>query len=381
MTSAPATPTVEAMSVPREPLSIFGTLAMTLIVVVTLLTEPRPDEDVWVAVGVAGMVAGILISLPRCVATWRPVLGLVLVAASACLLIRVQPDGVAFGALYYVVIMSALRLDLVPALTLSGTAVAAGAAMVAQEADDPTGAVISIVLSVIPWFLVIRLLGEMFEGRARAEELVEELRESRAAHAESAAAAERGRVAREMHDVLAHSLSALALQLEGTRLLARDRGADPDVVEAVERAHHLAAEGLEEARAAIGALRGDELPGPERLQQLADAFGERCRVTVTGTPRELSSEARLAIYRTAQEALTNVLRHSAADRVEISLAYEDGATRLVVQDHGRGAPVAVGAASGGYGLTGMRERAELLGGRLDAEPTADGYRVELWLPA
>jgi signal transduction histidine kinase len=241
--------------------------------------------------------------------------------------------------------------------------------------------VISIVLSVIPWFLVIRLLGEMFEGRARAEELVEELRESRAAHAESAAAAERGRVAREMHDVLAHSLSALALQLEGTRLLARDRGADPDVVEAVERAHHLAAEGLEEARAAIGALRGDELPGPERLQQLADAFGERCRVTVTGTPRELSSEARLAIYRTAQEALTNVLRHSAADRVEISLAYEDGATRLVVQDHGRGAPVAVGAASGGYGLTGMRERAELLGGRLDAEPTADGYRVELWLPA
>lgn len=76
-----------------------------------------------------------------------------------------------------------------------------------------------------------------------------------------------------------------------------------------------------------------------------------------------------------------MLRHSAADRVEISLAYEDGDTRLVVQDHGRGAPVTVGAPGGGYGLTGMRERAELLGGRLDAEPTSDGYRVELWLPA
>ena len=381
MTIARAAPTVVAMTVPREPLSIFGTLAMTLIVVVTLLTEPRPDQDVWVAVGVVGLVAGIFISLPRCVPTWRPIAGLVLVAASACLLIRVQPDGVAFGALYFVVIMSAIRLDLVPALALSGTAVAAGAAMVAQEADDPAGAVISIVLSVIPWFLVIRLLGQMYEGRARAEGLVEELRESRAAHAESAAAAERGRVAREMHDVLAHSLSALALQLEGTRLLARDRGADPEVVDAVERAHHLAAEGLAEARAAIGALRGEELPGPERLQQLAEAYPGDGRLTVSGTPRELSSEARLAIYRTAQEALTNVLRHSAADRVEIELAYDDAATRLVVQDHGRGAPVAVGGPAAGYGLTGMRERAELAGGRLTAEPTADGFRVELWLPA
>jgi signal transduction histidine kinase len=206
------------------------------------------------------------------------------------------------------------------------------------------------------------------------------LRESRAAHAESAAAAERGRVVRELHDVLAHSLSALALQLEGTRLLARDRGADAEVVEAVERAHYLAAEGLEEARAAIGALRGDELPGPERLEQLAEAVPGDCRLTVAGTPRELSSEARLAVYRTAQEALTNVLRHSAAGRVEVSLAYEDGGTRLTVRDDG---PVMVGAPSpgGGCGLTGMRERAELLGGRLDAEPTADGYRVELWLPA
>jgi signal transduction histidine kinase len=368
------------MSVPREPLSIFGTLAMTLIVVATLLTEPRPFSNVWVAVGVVGLVAGIFVSLPRCVRAWRTVAGLLLVAASACLLIRVQPEGIAFGALYYVVIMSAIRLELVPALAVSGTAVVSGAAMVAQEADDPAGAVISIVLSVIPWFLVIRLLGQMYEGRERAEGLVEELRASRAAAAESAAAAERGRVAREMHDVLAHSLSALALQLEGTRLLARDRGADAEVVEGIERAHHLAAEGLEEARAAIGALRGDELPGPERLRELAEAFGERCRLTVTGTPRELPSESRLAIYRTAQEALTNVLRHSAGERVDIELDYEEG-TRLVVQDHGPGAPVAVGAAGAGYGLTGMRERAELLGGRLTAEPTADGFRVELWLPA
>src|SRR4051812_48140878 len=107
-----------------------------------------------------------------------------------------------------------------------------------------------------------------------------------------------------MHDVLAHSLSALALQLEGARLLARDRDADPEVVAAAERAHPLAAGGLAEARQAIAALRGDELPGPERLPALAEAFGEHsragCGLTVTGEPRELPSEARLALYRTAQ---------------------------------------------------------------------------------
>ena len=107
---------------------------------------------------------------------------------------------------------------------------------------------------------------------------------------------------------------------------------------------------------------------------------------MTGEPRELGSEARLALYRTAQEALTNVRRHSAADRVEIALRYADDGTTLVVQDFGPGAPVRSAAANrdgagGGYGLTGMRERAELLGGRLCAEPTADGFRVELWLPA
>ena len=241
--------------------------------------------------------------------------------------------------------------------------------------EEPGGVIIGTLFSVIPWFLVMRLVSQLHDER-------EELRASRAAHAESAALAERGRVARDMHDVLAHSLSALALQLEGARLLARERGADAEVIAAIERGHHLAGEGLAEARDAIAALRGEALPGPERLQHLASAFAGDARVTVVGEPRELSSETRLAVYRTAQEALTNVLRHSAAERVELHLDYLADGTRLVVQDHGPGAPVTVGPGSpgGGYGLTGMRERAELLGGTLSAEPTADGFRVELWLP-
>jgi signal transduction histidine kinase len=103
-------------------------------------------------------------------------------------------------------------------------------------------------------------------------------------------------------------------------------------------------------------------------------------MSVSGEPRELASEARVALYRTAQEALTNVSRHSAAEHVELRLAYEPSGTRLVVQDPGPGVD---GGASvgGGYGLTGMRERAELLGGRLSAGPMGDGFKVELWLPA
>jgi signal transduction histidine kinase len=191
-----------------------------------------------------------------------------------------------------------------------------------------------------------------------------------------------------MHDVLAHSLSALALQLETTRLLARDRGVDPDVARAVDRAHHLAASGLEEARRAIAAERGEELPGPERIGLLADAFGEQSglpvAVEVTGEPRELAPDARLAMYRTAQEALTNVRRHATPARVEVRVAYGPESTVLVVEDHaapGTPPPVDLGPATNGFGLTGMRERAELLGGELIASPTGDGFRVELRLPA
>ena len=145
-----------------------------------------------------------------------------------------------------------------------------------------------------------------------------------------------------MHDVLAHTLSALALQLESARLVARDRDADPEVIGALERAHHLAAGGLDEARRAIGALRGDALLGPDGLSALADAFradaGVPCELMVSGEPLALCSEARLAIYRTAQEALTNVRRHAAPDRVTIDLRYEDDGARLIVEDAGAAVP-------------------------------------------
>ena len=219
---------------------------------------------------------------------------------------------------------------------------------------------------------------------ARAETLLQELQRTRAAEIEHAALAERARIAREIHDVLAHTLSALAVQLEGIRMLVEQRPGDPAAVAAVERAHRLASEGLAEARRAIGALRGDRLPGPEGLQrlveELAQATGIPGQFTVAGTPVALPSEAQLAVYRTAQEALTNIRKHApAATGVDVQLHYLADGIELLVEDR---APPTASAATrdGGYGLVGMRERAELLGGTLEAGPLPTGFRVRLWLP-
>jgi signal transduction histidine kinase len=379
---------------PRTVLALraLGVVGMAVVVAATIASEPSPalhGEGLGVLLALVVLLAGVGASFPRRrLPPGRRIAGMLAVAAAGIALQALQPHGAALGAAYYVIAIGAVRMPVRTAAALSVLTVGGLAVAAALSADNPGATVVGTVFSTLPWFLVFRLMRHLREGRDRAEGLVEELRESREAHAQSAALNERARLARDMHDVLAHSLSALALQLEATRLLARDRGSDPAVVEAIERAHHLAAGGLEEARRAIAALRGDELPGPERFAALAAAFEEHssatCTVMVTGEPRELGAEARLALYRTAQEALTNVRRHAAAERVELRLHFApDGAT-LVVQDHGPGAPVAVGgegSRSGGYGLTGMRERAELLGGRLTAAPVEDGFRVELWLPA
>jgi signal transduction histidine kinase len=386
---------------PPRTLRLFGLLSMVAVLLSAVTVEPRPGvhgDGPLVALAIVLFVTGLALSMRRGdLPPGRRFAGLVLAGVASCLFTAVQPDSAGYAGVYFVVVIAGMRLPRVPAVIAAGGTLAGELVILALTRDHAAANASGLVFSVVPWFLITRLIRRLAWRRDRAEELVEELRESRAAAAEAAAIAERGRLARDMHDVLAHSLSALALQLEGTRLQARDRDTDPVVIAGLERAHHLAASGLAEARQAIAALRGDELPGPDRLQDLADAFAEHsratCTLSVTGTPREQSSEARLAIYRTAQEALTNVRKHSAASRVEISLAYagersgDEGSARgrgttLAVTDHGPGAPVTVGAdGRGGYGLTGMRERAELLGGRLSAEPTADGFRVELWLPA
>ena len=248
------------------------------------------------------------------------------------------------------------------------------------------------VIALTAVYLMSLFVGRIRTQECQEEQLLLELEESRAAELRAAALGERQRLAREMHDVLAHSLSGLVVQLEGARLLAESAPGDPRLPEAVDRAHRLAKSGLDEARQAIGMLRDDELPGPDLLCALATEFTADaripCRFTQAGDRRALSAAVRLALYRVAQEALTNVRRHARPDEVDVRLDYRPGTVTLTVEDTAR-QPVPVnvpatggtGGPSGGYGLTGMRERAGLLVGVLYAGPTETGFRVRLSVPA
>ncbi|WP_433545316.1 sensor histidine kinase [Streptomyces sp. CA-294286] len=225
------------------------------------------------------------------------------------------------------------------------------------------------------------------QARGSGFRLLAQERAARLAEAESAALAERTRIAREIHDVLAHSLSAQMVHLEAARLLIEREPPGPfrdGVLERVVTARGMAREGLAETRQALSALRGDMAPVEDYLRELAAMDGAEVRVT--GEPRSLSADASQAVRRVAQEALTNVRKHAPGAAVRIALAYDRDGVALEIRDLGRPEavapdareePAAVGA---GYGLLGMRERAELLGGSLSAGPEGEGFVVRLRMP-
>ena len=219
------------------------------------------------------------------------------------------------------------------------------------------------------------------EARGNTQRLLVQERAARTAEAESAALAERARIAREIHDVLAHSLSAQTVHLEATRLLI-ERGVEREVVlERVIAARRMAREGLAETRQALSALRGDMAPVEDFLRELVASEG--ARLDVAGQSRWLPAEAGLAVRRVAQEAMTNARKHAPGARIELRLEYRPEEVELEFRDFGGRTPVdnSLGASGAGYGLLGMRERAELLGGALDAGPAEEGFVVRLRVPA
>jgi signal transduction histidine kinase len=206
---------------------------------------------------------------------------------------------------------------------------------------------------------------------------------AREEHSRAAALAERARIAREVHDVLAHSLSALSLNLQGARLMLANEGASEQAQEQITRAQRLAAEGLAEARRAVAALRDDPVPAVRAIADLVTSSrlqtGTEADLTIEGTPRDLPGPAEDALFRTAQEALSNTRKHAAGAPVRVVLAYRDDATELTITDCGGHRPAE--PSTGGYGLVGMRERAELIGGDLRTGPTDEGWQVRLVVPA
>jgi signal transduction histidine kinase len=226
--------------------------------------------------------------------------------------------------------------------------------------------------------------GNLRQLRVQAEQAELLLAQSQRSQEESLRAArleESTRIAREIHDVLAHSLAGLTIQLEATTSLI-ESGAEPQTILArVRRAHELARDGLRETRRAVGALRGDEPHAEQAIATLAAA--EATDLTIEGDASLLRGDTGRAVLRVVQESLTNITKHAPGSETEIAITIGEEIV-AVIENRLTEVPVAAGAlasSGGGYGITGMRERAEALGGTLAAGPTANGWRVELRIPA
>lgn len=263
------------------------------------------------------------------------------------------------------------RLPLAAALPVTSVALGAYAAV----NNDGWLTTVATTVGLVLGGYVLRLDAE---ARGSAQRLLAQERAARVAEAESAALAERTRIAREIHDVLAHSLSAQLVHLEAARLLI-ERGADREtILERVVAARGMAREGLAETRQALSALRGEMSPLEDFLSELV-ATADGADVTVTGERQTLPAEASQAVRRVAQEALTNARKHAPRAKVHVRLDYGEHEVTLDVRDSG-GPPGELSGSGAGYGLLGMRERAELLGGSLDAGPDEEGFVVTLKVP-
>jgi signal transduction histidine kinase len=374
---------------------------LVAVLAVTLAGPGQSTEDLAISMvvllaGEAGVLV-VLVRGPRSGNLDLMALGTAGLAGTALAL--VQPDTPAVILTYVALGGLGMRLPIRP-VAAAGTGLVVLAVM--NSVAGPTGTSLVALISVDVGMVFVFAVGAFMRtaqiarwqaqtAQARAEQVLIELHAAREAQTQAAALGERARLAREIHDVLAHALPGLILALDTVDLLLRQGQDGPTqrerIREQVHRDQRIARDGLADTRRAIAALRGDELPGPALLEQLvrdtAAATGVRAKLTVAGPARPLPPEIGLTLYRTAQEALTNTAKHAGRGAsAQLLLVYQRDAVELAIDDvRAPGIPGANAELTfGGYGLTGMRERAELLGGSLSAGPSAAGFTVRLRLP-
>lgn len=311
----------------------------------------------------------------------------VAVAVAAAFDGRLVPDNaITFLAGFAVVFLFAQRRDIRQAI--AGLALVFGAEVIVEHYDPrgTTGDIFftSLLFGVV--WVVGLALGRKFEEADVAKERAARLERERDEEARAAVAEERARIARELHDVVGHSVSVMTVQASGVRRLLRDdQEREREALLIVERTGR---EALAEMRRMVGVLRRPEeapalAPQPslehlERLVEQARDAGLPVDLRVEGEAVELPAGVDLTAYRLVQEGLTNALKHAHATRAEVVVSYGDGEIEVVVRDDGRGVGNGDG---GGHGLVGMRERVSVYGGELDAGPeTGGGYRLRARLP-
>jgi signal transduction histidine kinase len=268
-----------------------------------------------------------------------------------------------------------------PRRFLLGTVAVAAAILAAATGPHTTFSSTAFVLLVV--LAVMLLVRRVVGDRERRVELAERERDLAA---REAVAGERARIARELHDVVAHSVSVIVVQAQaGPRLLAEPAQVR-DVFHSIETTGR---EALDELRRLLGVLRArdEQLPvGPQPgldalqplIQQLREA-GLRVELRVEGEPVRLPPGIDLSAYRIVQEALTNTLKHAGPAEAEVTVRYHHSTLELEILDNGTGAPARVNGS--GHGLVGMRERVALYGGSLEAGArNGHGFGVRARLP-
>jgi signal transduction histidine kinase len=341
------------------------------------------------------LTLGLVQALPLVVAMYRPMTGFWLSLAAGMLVsevARAGGDGPVWAEpslLVHLGVLALIGLQARPRVLVALwlLTLAAGAILVQRMPGMDASADLGemTVLSA-----VVLAAAAALGGRREAQRrLAEQQRISDDERARRALLEERARIARELHDVVAHHMSVIAIQAEA----APYRVPDPpeELASSFATIRASATEGLRELRRVLGVLRadgaaGDPAPQPDRgrLDELVAgvaAAGLAVTTTVTGDPRPLPPGVELSAYRIVQEALSNVLRHANGSDVRVEVVYRPAALELRVRNGPPPVPPAPSPGAG-HGLPGMRERAAMLGGELAAGPDPDGgYAVAAVLPA
>ena len=275
-----------------------------------------------------------------------------------------------------------------PRQAVAGLAVVIGVDAIVVR-NDPRGQLgqlifVSLIFAIV--WTVGFTLGRQSKQAAEAKERAALAERDREERARLAVAEERARIARELHDVVGHSVSVMTVQAAGVRrLLQPDQEREREALLIVERTGR---EALAEMRRMVGVLRRPEeapalAPQPslehlDRLVEQAREAGLPVELRIEGEARELPAGVDLTAYRLVQEGLTNALKHASATRAEVLVDYRDGEIEVTVSDNGTGVGNGDG---GGHGLVGMRERVSVYGGELQAGPQpGGGYRLRATLP-
>ena len=348
--------------------------------------EIGPEGPVWLDV-----LAMLAIVLPLLARRRFPFGAPVAVGVAAAATSFVDNTVVPFDGVTFLVGCAALFLVSTlrdPRQAVAGFAVGEGALAVVVHNDPRSGLgnfIVGSIIFTIVWaigFGVGRKSVEADEARQRALRAEHE-REERA---RTAVAEERARIARELHDVVGHSVSVMTVQASGVRRLLRpEQEREREALLVVERTGR---EALAEMRRMVGVLRRPEegpalapQPSLEHLERLVEQAGEaglRVELRVEGDAVNLPAGVDLTAYRLVQEGLTNAIKHARATRAEVLVHYGDGQLEVIVSDNGSGVGNGDG---GGHGLVGMRERVSVYGGELDAGPQpGGGYRLRARLP-